>query len=56
MKVEVELPRSLVEGLEWYSEFCRQSLDETVRQILGDFMFGINEDRPPPGDARSASP
>jgi hypothetical protein len=43
MKVVVELPRSLMRNLEAYSLFFSQSLDETLGQILSDFMFGALE-------------
>jgi hypothetical protein len=43
MKVELELNESLVQFYEAYSKATKQTLDESVRQVLADFAFGAIE-------------
>lgn len=44
MKVELDLPESLVKGYRAYARFCLESEEEAMRQVLSDFLFGIIED------------
>lgn len=43
MKVELELPASLMEFYRRYAKAVNRPVDEVVREVLGDFAFGAEE-------------
>ncbi len=44
MKVVIEIPDSQLDFYRAYSRAVRQSVEETMLQVLGDFAFGVIED------------